>query len=95
MAAAVRAPPRAGHRHALRRRVAGRAPRAAGIDAWPVVPRGRAVEGGRDRRASASRATPGEFWRTLLGQVSTYADLDPALVGAVEQLIDFVTTSDG
>ena len=41
------------------------------------------------------RASPGEFWRMLLGKVSTYADLDPALVGAVEQLIDFVTTSDG
>jgi hypothetical protein len=27
----------------------------------------------------------------LLGQVRTYADLEPALVGAVEALIDFVT----
>jgi hypothetical protein len=36
-------------------------------------------------------ATPGEFWRRLLGRVRTYADLDPTLVGAVEQLIDFVT----
>jgi hypothetical protein len=37
------------------------------------------------------RATPGEFWRTLLGRVTSFADLDPALVGAVEELIDFVT----
>ena len=36
-------------------------------------------------------AHPGEFWRHLLGRVRTYADLDPALVGAVEELIDFVT----
>ena len=41
-----------------------------------------------------ARATPGEFWRTLLGKVTSFADLDPALVGAVEQLIDFVTTPD-
>ena len=63
------------------RRLAGRAP-------------GRAVEGGRHRRPRR-RATPGEFWRMLLGQVSTFADLDPALVGAVEQLIDFVTSPEG
>jgi hypothetical protein len=30
----------------------------------------------------------------LLGKVTSFADLDPALVGAVEQLIDFVTTPD-
>ena len=41
------------------------------------------------------RTTPGEFWRGLLGKVSSFADLDPTLVGAVEQLIDFVTTRDG
>jgi DUF3097, C-terminal domain len=35
--------------------------------------------------------TPGEFWRGLLAKVSTFADLDPTLVGAVEELIDFVT----
>ena len=33
----------------------------------------------------------GAFWRSLLGRVSTFRDLEPALVGAVEQLIDFVT----
>jgi hypothetical protein len=41
--------------------------------------------------ALGSDAHPGEFWRQLLGKVRTYADLDPTLVGAVEQLIDFVT----
>ena len=34
---------------------------------------------------------PRAFWPRLLGAVSSYADLDPALVGAVERLIDFVT----
>jgi hypothetical protein len=65
-------------------------PRAAGIDAWPVIPRGRPWKEGVIA-ALGVRATPGEFWRTLLGRVSSYADLDPTLVGAVEQLIDFVT----
>jgi len=66
-------------------------PRAAGIDAWPTVPMGEPWKEGVIARLGV-RATPGEFWRMLLGTVSTYADLDPALVGAVEQLIDFVTS---
>jgi hypothetical protein len=33
-------------------------------------------------------------WRHLLGKVRSYADLEPPLVGAVEQLIDFVTEPD-
>ncbi len=65
-------------------------PRAAGIDAWPAVPRGEPWKEGVIARLGV-RATPGEFWRTLLTKVGSYADLDPALVGAVEELIDFVT----
>jgi hypothetical protein len=65
-------------------------PRAAGIDAWPVVPRGEPWKEGVIARLGV-RATPGEFWRTLLTKVGSYADLDPTLVGAVEELIDFVT----
>jgi hypothetical protein len=37
---------------------------------------------------------PPAFWRRLLGTVRSYADLEPALVGAVERLIDFVTEAD-
>ncbi|MGH9233982.1 MAG: DUF3097 family protein [Acidimicrobiales bacterium] len=66
-------------------------PRAAGIDAWPVVPRGEPWKEGVIARLGL-RDTPGEFWRTLLGRVTSFADLDPALVGAVEELIDFVTS---
>lgn len=65
-------------------------PAVAGIAAWPDVPRGVPwKEGVLD--ALGITASPGEFWRRLLGRVSTYRDLDPTLVGAVEQLIDFVT----
>jgi DUF3097, C-terminal domain len=31
------------------------------------------------------------FWPRLRNRVRTYADLRPELVGAVEQLLDFVT----
>jgi Protein of unknown function (DUF3097) len=65
-------------------------PRAAGIDAWPVIPKGRPWKEGVIA-ALGRRESPGEFWRMLLGRVGSYADLDPALVGAVEELIDFVT----
>lgn len=65
-------------------------PKVAGLEAWPDVPRGIPwKQGVLDALGVAD--SPGEFWRRLLGRVETYADLDPALVGAVEQLIDFVT----
>jgi hypothetical protein len=65
-------------------------PAAAGIEAWPPVPRGTPWKEGV-LRALGVEEPPGAFWRRLLGRVTTYADLEPALVGAVEQLIDFVT----
>ena len=68
-------------------------PGAAGVASWPDVPRGVPwKEGVLDALGIA--AAPGEFWRHLLSCVHTYADLDAALVGAVEQLIDFVTADD-
>jgi hypothetical protein len=65
-------------------------PAVAGIDAWPDVPRDVPWKAGV-LDALGTTARPGEFWRQLLGRVRTYADLEPALVGAVERLIDFVT----
>jgi hypothetical protein len=66
-------------------------PKAAGIDAWPVVPMGESWKEGVLARLGLAGTEPGAYWRRLLGRVSSYADLEPALVGAVEQLIDFVT----
>ena len=34
-------------------------------------------------------------WQRILARVSTYTDLEPELLGRVEQLIDFVTADDG
>jgi len=64
-------------------------PSLAGLDRWPDVPRGTPWKDGVC--AALGVAEPGAFWKQLLGQVRTYADLEPPLVGAVEQLIDFVT----
>ena len=68
-------------------------PRVAGIAAWPAVPRGEPWKEGVLARLGID-GTPGGYWRTLLGRVSSYADLEPALLGRVEELIDFVTSDD-
>jgi hypothetical protein len=64
-------------------------PELAGAAAWPEVPRG--VPWKEGVAAAFGVDNPGRFWATLKRKVGTYADLHPALVGAVEQLIDFVT----
>jgi hypothetical protein len=66
-------------------------PSVAGIDAWPEVPMGESWKEGVLARIGRADLHPGAFWRELLASVTTYADLFPPLVGAVEQLIDFVT----
>jgi hypothetical protein len=65
-------------------------PSALGIRAWPDVPRGIPWKEGVIA-ALGWKGEPGEVWQTILGRVRTYADLEPALLGRVEELIDFVT----
>ncbi|MET8221194.1 DUF3097 family protein, partial [Streptomyces hirsutus] len=36
-------------------------------------------------------ANTGEAWQHILGRVRSYKDLEPELLGRVEELIDFVT----
>ena len=58
-----------------------------GLDRWPDVPKGQPWKQG----LCAALGVPLDgFWPTLRNRVSTYADLEPELVGAVERLIDFV-----
>jgi len=64
-------------------------PAAVGIAEWPEVPRGVDWKSGVCRQLGV--AAPPEMWRRILASVHSYADLQPELVGAVEQLIDFVT----
>lgn len=64
-------------------------PRVIGLDAWPVIPRGVDWKTEMCRRLGVGE--PGAFWKQLRNRVDSYADLRPELVGAVEELIDFVT----
>jgi hypothetical protein len=61
------------------------------IERWPDVPPGRPWKAGV-LEALGWEAEPGAAWRRILGAVRSYADLEPALLGRVEELIDFVTT---
>ncbi|WP_116244970.1 DUF3097 domain-containing protein [Nocardiopsis sp. FIRDI 009] len=65
-------------------------PRAVGIERWPEVPRGTPWKEGVVR-ALGWRMETGAAWRRILGSVRSYADLEPSLLGRVEELIDFVT----
>ena len=69
-------------------------PQRLGKDAWPTIPRNVEWKKGvcqtfgwphRDQ-ADIARA-----WQHILSRVGSYADLEPALLGRVEELIDFVT----
>ena len=71
-------------------------PARLGRDAWPEIPRGIEWKHGiceafgwpHEEQADIARA-----WQRILGQVRGYGDLEPALLGRVEELIDFVTTA--
>jgi hypothetical protein len=67
-------------------------PSVIGLGAWPEVPRGEDWKTGVCARIGVD--DPRAFWTRLLASVTSYADLDASLVGAVEQLIDFVTAPD-
>jgi len=69
-------------------------PSVLGIEAWPEVPRGEDWKTGVLARLHVS-GEPGRFWKHLLGKVTSWTDLEPPLIGAVEELIDFVTEPPG
>jgi Protein of unknown function (DUF3097) len=65
-------------------------PSAAGIERWPDVPPGRPWKEGVLAALGWTGST-GAAWQRILGSVRTFADLEPAFLGRVEELIDFVT----
>jgi Protein of unknown function (DUF3097) len=65
-------------------------PAAVGIARWPDVPKGQPWKEGV-LRAIGWPADTAAGWRRILSSVRSYADLDPAFLGRVEELIDFVT----
>ena len=69
-------------------------PQVLGVDAWPVVPKGRPWKEGVLAALGRPHSSPAEVaagWRWLLGHVRTYADLEPSLLARVEELLDIVT----
>jgi hypothetical protein len=69
-------------------------PERLGLTAWPEVPRDVEWKKGVCDHLGwphAEQADIARAWRQILGRVSSYHDLEPALLGRVEELIDFVT----
>ena len=70
-------------------------PARLGFERWPNVPPGEPWKEGVLRRIGWPASTPQDVataWRRILRAVTSYADLEPELLGRVEELIDFVTT---
>jgi hypothetical protein len=65
-------------------------PAVLGISSWPRVPRGTPWKEGV-LAAMGWPPDPAAAWRHILSRVQSYSDLEPAFLGRVEELIDFVT----
>jgi hypothetical protein len=69
-------------------------PDRLGIAAWPVVPKNVEWKKGVCQAMGwphASQADIARAWQRIRGRVRDWNDLEPALIGRVEELIDFVT----
>ncbi|SRR5690625_2462107 len=69
-------------------------PERVGLRAWPEVPRGTDIKVGTLAALGWPHADQGDVargWKRILGTVRSYKDLSPALLGRMEELIDFVT----
>ncbi len=69
-------------------------PQRLGWQRWPTIPRGQSWKHGVLAELGWPHATQADVahgWKRILGTVRTYADLEPALLGRVEELVDFVT----
>lgn len=65
-------------------------PQKLGLRQWPEVPYGEDWKTGICRRVGWSN--PKEGWHRVYSAVESFRDLDATLIGAVERLVDFVTT---
>jgi hypothetical protein len=69
-------------------------PERLGLDAWPQVPRSEEWKKGVCQRLGwphRNQTDIARAWQHILSRVTSYADCEPALLGRVEELIDFVT----
>lgn len=70
-------------------------PGRLGFESWPTVPLGVSWKHGVCQQLGwphSDQADIASAWQHILSRVSSYADLEPALLGRVEELIDFVTS---
>jgi hypothetical protein len=73
-------------------------PSRVGLTEWPRIPRSVPWKHGICDALGLPHATQADIaraWKRILGQVRSYSDLEPELLGRVEQLIDFVTEPQG
>jgi hypothetical protein len=71
-------------------------PQRLGLAAWPKVPRHLEWKHGACRALGlphADQADIARAWRRIRARVRDWNDLEPALIGRVEELIDFLTSS--
>jgi len=69
-------------------------PARLGLSQWPVIPRGTDWKHGICQALGWPHADQPDIaaaWRRIRGRVRDWTDLDAALIGRVEELIDFVT----
>jgi len=69
-------------------------PQRLGMDAWPTIPRNIEWKKGICAHLGwphADQADIARAWKAILGRVDSWTDLEPAFLGRVEELIDFVT----
>ncbi len=69
-------------------------PGVLGLEAWPVVPRGQDWKTGILAGLGwphQNQAAIAQGWKRILGAVTSYADLEPSLLGRIEEVIDFLT----
>jgi hypothetical protein len=69
-------------------------PSRIGVQAWPVIPKGMDWKKGVCDKLGwpcAQQADIARAWQRIRGGVRDWNDLEPALIGRVEELIDFVT----
>ncbi|MGH3445837.1 MAG: DUF3097 domain-containing protein [Nocardioidaceae bacterium] len=71
-------------------------PDRLGLATWPDIPRDVEWKTGVCQRLGWPHRDQSDLaraWKQILARVSSYADVEPALLGRVEELIDFVTAN--
>lgn len=73
-------------------------PARLGLEAWPTIPRGTDWKSGICAALGWPHRTQADIagaWQRIRSSVRDWNDLEPTLIGRVEELIDFVTAGSG